>query len=80
MKLTDDLFDKIKRKTNVDKDTIVSLSEKLQNGHMKDEATLREVIDVLSKATGKNISDEQTDKIINKIVKDEVPDNVDKMF
>lgn len=47
---------------------------------MKDEKTLREVIDTLSKATGKKVSDEQKNKIINKIVSDKVPNNVEKMF
>ena len=47
---------------------------------MKDENTLREVIDTLSKMTGKKVTKEQSDKIINKIVTDKVPQNVDKMF
>ncbi len=80
MKLNDNLFKKIENKTNVNKDTILSLAEKLSNGNMKDENNLREVIGVLSKATGKNVTDEQVNKIVSKIVKDEVPKNVDKMF
>lgn len=80
MKLNDELFRKVEKKTAVDKDTIISLANKLQKGNMKDEKTLREVINVLSSATGKKVSEEQTNKIINKIVKDEVPENVDKMF
>ena len=47
---------------------------------MKDEATLREVIDTLSKMTGKKVSQEQSDKIISKILNDKVPENVDEMF
>ena len=80
MKFSDDFFKKVEKKTHVDKDTIIRLAEKLQNGNMKDENTLREVIDTLSKLTGKNVSKEQSDKIISKIVYDKVPNNVDKMF
>ncbi len=80
MRFGDDFFKKVEKKTNVDKATILSLAEKLQNGNMKDEATLREVIDTLSKMTGKKVSKEQSDKIISKIVQDKVPQNVDKMF
>ena len=47
---------------------------------MKDENTLREVIDTLSKMTGKKVTKEQSDKIINKIITDKVPKDVDKMF
>ena len=80
MKFGDDFFKKVEKKTKVDKSTILSLAEKLQNGNMKDERTLREVIDTLSKMTGKKVTEEQKEKIINKIVEDKVPENVDKMF
>lgn len=80
MKFGDDFFKKVEKKTNVDKNTILSLAEKLQNGNMKDEKTLREVIDTLSKMTGKKVTKEQSDKIISKIIDDKVPQDVDKMF
>ena len=47
---------------------------------MKDEKTLSEVIDTLSAMTGKKVNKELKDKIIKKVVDDEVPKNVDKMF
>lgn len=53
--LNDSFFKKVEKKTRVDKNTIVSLAEKLQNGNMKDEKTLSEVIDTLSKMTGKRL-------------------------
>ena len=80
MKFGDDFFKKVEKKTKVDKDTILSLAQKLQNGNMKDENTLRKVIDTLSKMTGKEVSKEQSDKIISRIIDDKVPKNVDKMF
>ena len=80
MKFGDEFFKKVEKKTNVSKDTILSLAEKLQKGNMKDEKTLREVIDTLSKMTGKKVSDEQKSKIIKKVVEDKVPNNVEKMF
>ena len=80
MNLNDSFFSKVERKTKVDKKTILGLAEKLQNGNMKDENTLREVIDTLSKMTGKKVSKEQSDKIISKVVDGNVPENIDKMF
>lgn len=80
MEFKDDFFNKVEKKTKVDKDTILNLAKKLQNGNMKDENTLREVIATLSKMTGKNVSKEKEDKIISTIVNDKVPKNVDKMF
>ena len=47
---------------------------------MKDEKTLNEIIDTLSQMTGKKVSKEQKEKIISKIVNDDVPKGVEKMF
>ena len=47
---------------------------------MKDEKTIREIIDTLSKMTGKKVSKETSDKIVSKIKNDEVPKKVDKYF
>lgn len=78
--LDETFFKKVEKKTRVDKNTIINLAEKLQNGNMKDEKTLSEVIDTLSKMTGKKVNKELKAKIINKVVSDDVPSNVDKMF
>ncbi|MBQ4583382.1 MAG: stage VI sporulation protein F [Bacilli bacterium] len=80
MAFNDGFFKKVEKKTKVDKNTILNLAQKLQNGNMKDEKTLKEIIQTLSKMTGKKVSAEQEEKIISKIVNDEVPKGVDKMF
>ena len=76
----DSFFKRVEKKTNVSKDKILSLANKLQDGNMKDETTLGEVVDEIAAMTGKNISKEKKEKIINTIIKDKVPENVDKMF
>ena len=76
----DSFFKRVENKTNVDKNTILSLAKKIQDGNMKDEKTLSDVIDTLSKMTGKKVSEEQKSKIIKKVVEDKVPNNVEKMF
>ena len=78
MRLSDNFFKKVERKTNVDKDTIVSLAEKLQNGNMKNEDAIRDVIKSLSTITGKEVSKEKEDKIVNTIIQDKVPKDLDK--
>jgi len=80
MEFGDNFFKKVEKKTKVDKNTILSLAEKLQNGNMKDENTLRDVISTLSQMTGKKVSKEREDKIIATIVSDKVPKGVEKMF
>ena len=67
-------------KTNVNKDTIMSLANKLQQNSLKDEKTIREVIRDISTITGKEVSQEKEEKIVSAILKDQVPNNIDKMF
>ena len=62
MNFNDEFFNKVEKKTKVNKKTI------------------REVIGTLSKITGKNISKEKEDRIIETILKDKVPKSIDKMF
>ena len=76
----DNLFNKIEKKTNINKETILNLANKIQQNNMKDEKTLREVINDISNLTGKEVSKEKEDKIVNTILKDQVPKNIDKMF
>ena len=76
----DNLFNRIEKKTNVNKKTILNLADKLKGDNMKDEKSIREVIQELCKITGKDISKEKEDKIISTIINDQVPQNVEKMF
>lgn len=76
----DALFNKIEKKTNINKDTILSLAKKLQENNMKDENAISSVIDDLSKLTGKTVSKEKKDKIIDVIKKDKIPKNIENLF
>lgn len=80
MKLSDSFFNKVEKKTNVNKESILNLAKKLQGDNMKDEKTLREVIKELSLMTGKEVSKEQEDKIINTVINDNIPKDLDKMI
>ncbi len=80
MSFSDSFFEKIEKKTNVDKNTILSLASKLQQGNMKDENTLKEVIRDISKMTGREVSKEKEEKIINAVLNDQVPTNLDKFL
>ena len=78
MAFSDNFFKKIEKKTNVNKETILSLASKLQQGDMKNEDTLKEVIRDISKMTGKEVSKEKEQKIINAVLNNQVPSNLDK--
>ena len=80
MAFSDSFFNRVEKKTNVGKDTILDLAKKLQQSDLKNEGTLREVIQTLSKMTGRDVSKDQEDKIINAVVNDKVPKDIDKLI
>lgn len=80
MKFSDSFFNRVEKRTNVSKQTILDLAQKLQQGDMKNEGTLREVIEELSRVTGREVSREKQDKIIEAVINDQVPKNIDKMI
>jgi len=80
MGFSDNFFKKVEKKTKVNKETILDLANKLQNGNMKDESTLKEVITTLSEMTGRSVSKEQEEKIINAVMNDKVPTDIDKYY
>ncbi|MGN1352470.1 MAG: stage VI sporulation protein F [Bacilli bacterium] len=78
--MKDSLFKNVEKKTNINKDTIMSLAKKLQSSNFKDEKVLNEVIDELSSLTGKNIDDSKRDKIIKAIKNDKVPSDIENKW
>ena len=78
--MNDNLFKKVENKTNINKETIMALANKLQKGNMKDKTTLLEVINELSLLTGREVYDKKKKKIINAIVNDKIPNNVEDSF
>lgn len=73
-------FKKVEDKSGVSKETIMSLADKLQHSDMKDENVLRDLVKEIGKVAGRDVSKEKEDKIVNAILKDKVPKNIDKMI
>lgn len=80
MGITNSFLNKVEKKTNVSKQTILDLADRLKGGNLKDESTIRGVIDELAKLTGKNVSKEQSDKIVKAVVGDQIPNNLESMI
>ncbi len=80
MKFSDEFFNKVEKKTNVNKKTILDLARKVQNSNMKDENTLRDLIKEIGGITGKDVSKEKEDKIVNAVIGDKVPKDLDKFI
>ncbi len=77
---SDSFFNKVEKKTNVGKDKILELANKLQQNDLKNEATLREIIQELGQMTGKDVSKEKEDKIVSAVINDQVPKDLDKFI
>lgn len=80
MGITDSFLNKVERKTNVSKQSILDIAARLKGGNLKDEKTIRGVIDELSKLTGKSVSKEQSDRIVKAVVGDQIPNNLENML
>lgn len=78
--LKDNLFQKIEKKTNINKETIINLANKLQKSDMNKEESIRDIIKEISTLTGKEVSPEKEEKIIEAIKNNKVPKNIDNMF
>jgi hypothetical protein len=78
--LKDSLFKKIENKTNINKETILSIADKLQKSNMKDEKVLNELVNDLYNLTGREVDEIKKKKIIDTILKDNIPKNLDNMI
>lgn len=80
MGFSDSFFKRVEKKTNVSKKSILDIASKLKDGNLKDENTIRGVIEELSKLTGKEVSKEESDRIVNAVIKDKIPNNLESML
>lgn len=76
--MNNNIFDKVEKKTKVKKEDILTLARSLQNKNLKDEGELRKIIKDVAKMAGKEVSKEREEKIIDAIIKDKIPKNLDK--
>ncbi|HIU40109.1 MAG TPA: stage VI sporulation protein F [Candidatus Aphodocola excrementigallinarum] len=80
MGITDSFLNKVEKKTNVSKKSILDLASRLKDGDLKNEDTIRGVIEELSKLTGKEVTKEQSDKIVKAVIGDQIPNNLESMI
>ena len=78
--MNNNIFDKVEKKTKVKKEDILSLARSIQNKNLKDEDELRKIIKDVAKLAGKEVSKEREEKIIDAIIKDKIPKNLDKIL
>ena len=78
--MNNNFFDRVEKKTNVKKEHILSLARSIQNKNKKDEKELRKLIKNVASLAGKEVSKKKKKKIIDAIIKDKIPKNIEKKF
>lgn len=78
--MNNNFFERVEKKTNVKKEDILSLARSIQNKNLKDEKELRKLIKSVATLAGRDVSKEREEKIIDAIIKDKIPKNIEKKF
>ena len=73
-------FDRVERKTNVKKEDILSLAKSIQHKDLRNEDEIRQLISDVGELAGREVSKEKEDKIVEAILKNRVPKNLDGML
>jgi len=73
-------FDRVEQKTNVKKEDILSLAKSIQHRDLSNEDEIRRLISNVSELAGREVSREKEDKIVEAILKNKVPKNLDGML
>ena len=78
--MNNNFFDRVEKKTNVKKEDILNLAKSIQNKNLKNEKELKKLIKSVAVLAGKDVSKEREQKIIDAIMKDKIPKNIEKKF
>lgn len=78
--MNNNFFERVEKKTNVKKEDILSLARSIQNKNLKDEKELKKLIKSVANLAGKEVSRDREAKIIDAIIKDKIPKNIEKKF
>ncbi len=79
MKKNDSFLEKVSKKTNVNKDDIISLANSLQTKNLKNEKDIQEFIENVAKLTNKKIEPEKMNKLVDIIKNNKVPKDIENM-
>ena len=78
--MKENIFDRVEKKTKVKKEDILKLAKKISGQDLSDEDNLRTLIKDVAKLAGKEVSKEKEQKIIETILNDKVPKDIDKFL
>jgi hypothetical protein len=77
------LFDKIQQKAKINPDDVYKVADSVKHADFSDEKTVRRLVRQLSKLANKPVSKQKEDKIVQSIVKNDIPmdmNSLNKLF
>ncbi|CEI83758.1 sporulation-specific transcription factor SpoVIF [Oceanobacillus oncorhynchi subsp. incaldanensis] len=73
------MFDKIQKNTNIRPEEVYKVADSVKHANFSDEKTVRNLVKQLSQMAGKPLSKEKEDKIVQSIVKNKMPGDVNSL-
>jgi len=73
------MFDQISKKTNMNPEDIMKVAQSVQNANFSDEKTVRQLVKQLSQMTGKPVSKQKEDKIVQAITNNNLPKDMNTL-
>ncbi|WP_087971541.1 stage VI sporulation protein F [Oceanobacillus rekensis] len=73
------MFDKIQSNSNINPDEIMKVADSLKSANFSDEKTVRNLVRHLSRMADKPLSKEKEDKIVQSIVNNKMPGDLQSL-
>lgn len=67
------MFDKLQKNANINPDDIYKVADSVKHANLSDEKTVRKLVRHLAKLANKPVSKEKEDKIVQSIVNNKMP-------
>jgi predicted transcriptional regulator len=69
----ENVFDKIQKTANVNKESIFNLADSVKDANFKDEETVRQLVRQIAVLAGRTVSKEKEDQIVKAVVTNNMP-------
>lgn len=76
---SNEVFNKIEQNSNLSMEDIYRIAQSIQHADFSDEQTVREIVRNLSQMTNRSISKDKEDSIVNSIVNNNVPGDIESL-
>ncbi|WP_067725442.1 stage VI sporulation protein F [Oceanobacillus damuensis] len=73
------MFDKIQKNSNINPDDIFKVADSVKNANFSDEKTVRNLVRHLARMADKPLSKEKEDKIVQSIVNNKMPGDIQSL-